>query len=52
VLAPLLGGWLATLIGFPGLMITATIVAACGTLLLAFWVVEPRKIRHSARKTV
>jgi MFS family permease len=50
VLAPLLGGWLATLIGFPGLMITATIVAACGTLLLAFWVVEPRKIRHSARK--
>jgi MFS family permease len=52
VLAPLLGGWLATLIGFPGLMITATIVAACGTLLLAFWVVEPREIRHSARKTV
>ena len=49
VLAPLVGGFLATLIGFPGLMITATIVAACGTLLLAFWVVEPRHIAIKTR---
>jgi MFS family permease len=49
VLAPLVGGWLATVIGFPGLMITATIVAACGTLLLAFWVVEPRHMAITTR---
>jgi MFS family permease len=49
VLAPLVGGFLATLIGFPGLMITATIVAACGTLLLAFWVAEPRHIAITTR---
>ena len=48
VLAPLVGGWLATLIGFPGLFITATIVAACGTLLMVFWVAEPRHIRNNA----
>jgi MFS family permease len=51
VLAPLAGGWLATLIGFPGLMITATIVAACGTLLMVFWVAEPRHIRQNAEET-
>jgi MFS family permease len=49
VLAPLLGGFLATLIGFEGLLITATIVAAAGTLLMVFWVVEPRKLKSSAR---
>ncbi len=45
VLSPLLGGWLATLIGYPGLLMTAATVAACGTLLYLFWVVEPRQVR-------
>lgn len=49
VLAPLLGGWLATVIGFTGLMIIATIVAGCGTLLMVFWVSEPRHIQNDAR---
>ena len=31
-----------------GLLIIATIVAACGTLLMVFWVSEPRHIQNNA----
>jgi MFS family permease len=41
-LAPLIGGWLATWAGYPGLFGTAMIIAGLGGLLLAFWVQEPR----------
>jgi len=43
ILAPILGGWLATVAGFPALLVTAATVASVGTLLLAFWVQEPRQ---------
>ena len=43
ILAPILGGWLATIAGFPTLLITAAAVASTGALLLAFWVQEPRQ---------
>ena len=42
ILAPILGGWLATVAGFPTLLVTATAIASTGALLLAFWVREPR----------
>jgi MFS family permease len=42
VLAPLVGGWLATVIGFQGLFIVSAVVAGAGALLFAFWVHEPR----------
>lgn len=43
VLAPILGGWLATVAGFPALLCIAAAVAAVGGLLLAVWVHEPRR---------
>jgi predicted MFS family arabinose efflux permease len=43
VLAPLLGAWLATAVGYPGLMIVAALFAAVGALLFGFWVKEPRQ---------
>ena len=43
VLAPILGGWIATVAGFPVLLVTAATIAATGALLLAFWVDEPRQ---------
>jgi len=43
VLAPILGGWLATVASFPALLGVAAILAATGSTLLAFWVHEPRK---------
>ena len=43
ILAPILGGWLATIAGFPTLLITAAAVASTGAFLLAFWVQEPRQ---------
>lgn len=42
VLAPILGGWLATVSGFPAMLAVAASVAALGGLLLAVWVREPR----------
>jgi MFS family permease len=44
VLAPLLGGLLATFAGYAGLLLAATLVAATGALLMLFWVAEPRKL--------
>lgn len=43
VLAPIVGGWLATIVGFPALLSMATAIAAMGGLLLAIWVREPRR---------
>ncbi len=43
VLAPLVGGWIATVAGYPQLMIVATLFAAVGGALLAMWVHEPRR---------
>lgn len=44
VLAPILGGWLATVAGFPALLSVAATIAATGGLLLALWVREPRRV--------
>lgn len=43
VLAPILGGWLATVAGFPTLLSASAAVATLGGLLLVFWVHEPRR---------
>ncbi|MBK8049953.1 MAG: MFS transporter [Anaerolineales bacterium] len=42
ILAPLIGGWLATAVGYPGLMITAAVIALIGGVMFLFWVREPR----------
>jgi len=42
MLAPILGGWLATWAGYRGLFTVAVAFSFLGTLLLAFWVREPR----------
>ena len=42
VLAPIFGGWLAMVFGYPVLLATSAVIAACGGLLLTFWVREPR----------
>lgn len=41
-LAPLLGGWLATWMGYGGLFAVAATIATLGALLFSFWVREPR----------
>jgi MFS family permease len=41
-LAPILGAWLATWLGYQGMFLMAMTLAASGGLLLAFWVQEPR----------
>jgi MFS family permease len=43
IVAPILGGWLATVAGFPTLLVIATAFAATGGMLLALWVQEPRR---------
>ncbi|MBI3960690.1 MAG: MFS transporter [Chloroflexi bacterium] len=43
ILAPILGGWLATIFGFAALFVVAALVAGGGALLLALWVREPRQ---------
>lgn len=43
VLAPLIGGWIATVTGYSQLMLIATVIAAAGGVLLAVWVHEPRQ---------
>jgi MFS family permease len=42
-LTPLLGGWLATWLGYPSMFFIAMVAAALGGVLLLFWVREPRK---------
>ncbi|MFO7634616.1 MAG: MFS transporter, partial [Caldilinea sp.] len=43
IVAPILGGWLATVAGFPTLLGVAAAIAATGGLMLALWVHEPRR---------
>jgi MFS family permease len=43
-LAPLLGGWLAMTLGYPGLFATALAIAITGGLLMGVWVREPRTL--------
>ena len=43
ILAPLVGGTLATIFGFSTLFVVAALVAAAGALLLTLWVEEPRQ---------
>ncbi len=42
VLAPLIGGWLATWLGYPPMFVVTIISAVFGGVLLAWWVKEPR----------
>jgi MFS family permease len=42
MLAPVLGGWLATWAGYRGLFLAATILSLLGAILLGVWVREPR----------
>ncbi len=49
-LAPILGGWLATWLGYPLLFAAAAATALAGSLLLALWVREPRaKIKEKTQ---
>ena len=41
-LSPILGGWLATLVGYPPMFLVALVVSVLGGLLYAGWVREPR----------
>jgi MFS family permease len=43
ILAPLIGGWLATIAGYRGLLLTAMLISTLGGLLFVFWVHEPRR---------
>jgi MFS family permease len=44
MLAPVLGGWLATWVGYRGLFVVSMVLCVLGGLLLAFWVREPRHV--------
>ena len=46
MLAPIVGGWLATWAGYRGLFTVAMILSLLGSALLALWVREPRHIRR------
>ncbi len=46
-LAPLLGGWFATTIGYTGLFAVAVSCAVFGGLLMTLWVSEPRSSREN-----
>jgi MFS family permease len=55
MLAPVLGGWLATWAGYRGLFSAAATVSLLGAALLAWWVQEPRSVRvaqHGARDCI
>jgi MFS family permease len=41
-LSPLIGGWLATWLGYPPMFVVALVMAVAGSLLLQGWVKEPR----------
>ncbi len=41
--APIVGGWLATVVGYHGLFAVALAVSLVGSSLLALWVREPRR---------
>ena len=46
VLAPIIGGWLATWLGYPSLFLVALSMALFGCLLLGVWLREPRAHAH------
>lgn len=46
--APLLGGWLAGLLGYQPMFAITMLVAICGAIMLARLVREPRRHRHAA----
>jgi MFS family permease len=46
-LAPLIGGWLATWLGYRPMFVAAVLVSLLGGLLVAWWVREPR---HESEK--
>jgi len=45
-LAPVLGGWLASGVGYKGMFAVALLVASLGGVLLALWVREPRSLQQ------
>jgi len=42
-LAPIVGGWLATWVGYRVMFVVAAGIALAGGMLMAIWVREPRK---------
>ena len=48
MLAPVLGGWLASRAGYAGLFVAAIVFSVLGGLVLAIWVREPRSVRSDA----
>lgn len=50
-LAPILGGWLATRVGYQGMFIVALLTAAFGGALIALWVREPRYTKQPGTRT-
>lgn len=48
-LAPLAGGWLATRLGYHGMFVLASALAALGAVVLALWTREPRRIGLARR---
>jgi MFS family permease len=49
MLAPVLGGWLATWAGYRGLFVAAIVCSLLGGLALAAWVREPRGVGSEER---
>jgi MFS family permease len=48
IVAPLLGGALATVAGYAGLFVISALCGALGAMLMAFWVRDPRAKRQNA----
>jgi MFS family permease len=46
ILAPIIGGWLATVAGYQSMFGVTLILAALGSGLMTFWVREPRRARQ------
>jgi MFS family permease len=51
MLAPVLGGWLATRAGYSGLLSVAIVLSLLGGAVLAIWVREPREVGSSPSQT-
>lgn len=43
-LGPVLGGWLATVLDYPGMFLTSAVISLVGGVMLLVWVREPRKV--------
>ncbi len=44
ILAPIMGGWLATVAGYKGLFVATLAISLVGGLMMAYWVREPRQM--------